>query len=76
MNTLNNYLIYRLSCRDGIGSKVFTLITGIYLAVLYSHLTHLWSGRINYGYNMKFNIVVGNENVIKKNKNNQLFFKY
>ncbi|XP_001607194.2 post-GPI attachment to proteins factor 3 [Nasonia vitripennis] len=57
--TLLYCLLLRLSCRDGIGSKVFTLITGIYLAVLYSHLTHLWSGRINYGYNMKFNIVVG-----------------
>lgn len=67
---------YRLSCKDGIGSKIFTLITGIYLAVLCSHLNHLWSGRINYGYNMKFNIVLGNKNIIEINKNNRLLFNY
>ena len=41
-------------------NKVFLVITSIYIAVLYSHLSHLWSGRINYGYNMMLNIVFGN----------------
>ncbi|CAK9831483.1 Post-GPI attachment to proteins factor 3 [Anthophora retusa] len=40
-------------------NKLFAVITCGYLATLYSHLTHLWSGYINYDYNMKFNVVIG-----------------
>lgn len=41
-------------------NKFFAVITCGYLSTLYSHLSHLWSGYINYDYNMKFNIVIGN----------------
>jgi hypothetical protein len=51
----------RVSCKERVICKTFVVITSIYFTVLYYHLTHIWSGRINYGYNMKFNVVVGNE---------------
>jgi len=57
--TLLYCLLLRLTCRNETMNKTFFGITCIYLATLYTHLTHLWSGRINYGYNMTFNIVVG-----------------
>ncbi|KAG7208527.1 hypothetical protein KM043_014746 [Ampulex compressa] len=40
-------------------SLMFTVITCGYLSALYVHLSHLWSGYINYDYNMKFNIFIG-----------------
>ncbi|XP_011297177.1 post-GPI attachment to proteins factor 3 [Fopius arisanus] len=39
--------------------KAFVVITCAYLSILFTHLSHLWSGRINYGYNMKLNIFCG-----------------
>lgn len=41
-------------------NKLFAVITCAYLSTLYTHLSHLWSGYINYDYNMKFNVVIGN----------------
>ena len=40
-------------------NKIFAVITCGYLGTLYTHLSHLWSGYINYDYNMKFNVVLG-----------------
>ncbi|XP_076296301.1 per1-like protein PGAP3 [Lasioglossum baleicum] len=40
-------------------NKMFAVITCGYLSALYTHLSHLWSGDINYDYNMKFNVVIG-----------------
>lgn len=40
-------------------NKAFIIITCGYVSILYMHLSHLWSGKINYGYNMTFNIVIG-----------------
>ncbi|XP_076754407.1 per1-like protein PGAP3 [Xylocopa sonorina] len=40
-------------------NKLFAVITCGYLSILYTHLSHLWSGRINYDYNMKFNVIIG-----------------
>lgn len=40
-------------------TKTFIVLTCCYISILYAHLMHLWSGAINYGYNMKFNIVIG-----------------
>ncbi|XP_012262614.1 post-GPI attachment to proteins factor 3 [Athalia rosae] len=39
--------------------KVMAFLTGVYMIILYTHLSHLWSGNINYGYNMQFNIALG-----------------
>ncbi|XP_054001912.1 post-GPI attachment to proteins factor 3 [Hylaeus anthracinus] len=40
-------------------NKMFAVITCGYLSTLYTHLSHLWSGYINYDYNMKFNVAIG-----------------
>ncbi|KAI4494090.1 hypothetical protein M0802_009244 [Mischocyttarus mexicanus] len=40
-------------------TKTFIILTCCYISILYTHLIHLWSGSINYGYNMKFNVVIG-----------------
>ncbi|XP_008548871.1 post-GPI attachment to proteins factor 3 isoform X1 [Microplitis demolitor] len=40
-------------------NKLFAVITFGYISMLSVHLSHLWSGKINYGYNMKINIVFG-----------------
>ncbi|XP_015182204.1 PREDICTED: post-GPI attachment to proteins factor 3 [Polistes dominula] len=40
-------------------TKTFIILTCCYMSILYTHLTHLWSGAINYGYNMKFNVAIG-----------------
>jgi len=45
-------------------NKVFVVITCGYVSVLYTHLSHLWSGRINYGYNMMLNVAVGKFHII------------
>ncbi|XP_046470456.1 post-GPI attachment to proteins factor 3 isoform X1 [Neodiprion pinetum] len=39
--------------------RAVIFVTCGYLTVLYTHLSHLWSGKINYGYNMKFNLALG-----------------
>ncbi|XP_058799125.1 post-GPI attachment to proteins factor 3 [Phymastichus coffea] len=57
--TLLYCLLLRISCKDEVKSKVFIVVTAIYLATLYTHLNHLWSGKIDYGFNMKFNIIIG-----------------
>ncbi|XP_011505967.1 PREDICTED: post-GPI attachment to proteins factor 3 [Ceratosolen solmsi marchali] len=59
MLTLLYCLLLRIFYRETIMHKAFITITSIYFIVLYSHLTHLWSGHINYEYNMKFNVLVG-----------------
>lgn len=52
--------LYCMLLRIGLGSyKSVAVFTGGYFTVLYVHLSHLWSGKINYGYNMKFNIALG-----------------
>ncbi|KAL6258906.1 hypothetical protein P5V15_010850 [Pogonomyrmex californicus] len=40
-------------------NKAFIIITCGYVSILCIHLSHLWSGRINYGYNMVFNVAIG-----------------
>lgn len=40
-------------------NKIFIVTTCGYISILYTHLSHLWSGKINYGYNMKLNIFFG-----------------
>lgn len=40
-------------------NKAFIVITCGYLSILCTHLQHLWSGKINYNYNMTLNIAVG-----------------
>lgn len=52
-------LVFRIFYNGKVVNKSFLFITSIYLATFYSHLTHLWSGRIDYGYNMQFNIAIG-----------------
>ncbi|KAL2733341.1 post-GPI attachment to proteins factor 3 [Vespula maculifrons] len=53
-------LLYCMSLRVTYKStKIFIILTCCYISILYTHLTHLWSGAINYGYNMKFNIIIG-----------------
>lgn len=54
--TLLYCMLLRATYRN---NKLFLVITCAYLSTLYTHLSHLWSGYINYGYNMKFNIVIG-----------------
>ncbi|XP_043273068.1 post-GPI attachment to proteins factor 3 isoform X2 [Venturia canescens] len=39
--------------------KAYLVITCAYISILFTHLSHLWSGKINYGYNMKINILIG-----------------
>ncbi|KAG5345682.1 PGAP3 factor, partial [Acromyrmex heyeri] len=41
------------------GTKTFIIITCGYVSILCTHLSHLWSGRINYGYNMMLNVAIG-----------------
>lgn len=45
-------------------NKIFIVITCGYVSVLYTHLSHLWSGRINYGYNMMLNVAIGKFHII------------
>jgi len=40
-------------------NKAFVIITCGYVSILCTHLLHLWSGRINYGYNMMLNVAIG-----------------
>ncbi|CAG5090203.1 Similar to PGAP3: Post-GPI attachment to proteins factor 3 (Drosophila melanogaster) [Cotesia congregata] len=40
-------------------NKILAVITFGYICILVTHLSHLWSGSINYGYNMKINIFFG-----------------
>ncbi|XP_043249531.1 post-GPI attachment to proteins factor 3 [Colletes gigas] len=40
-------------------NKMLAVITCGYFSTLYTHLSHLWSGYINYDYNMKFNVAIG-----------------
>ncbi|CAL1689111.1 unnamed protein product [Lasius platythorax] len=40
-------------------NRAFVIITCGYLSILYMHLLHLWSGKINYNYNMMLNIMIG-----------------
>ncbi|XP_012247470.1 post-GPI attachment to proteins factor 3 isoform X2 [Bombus impatiens] len=54
--TLLYCMLLRITYKN---KRLFTVITCGYLSTLYSHLSHLWSGYINYDYNMKFNIVIG-----------------
>lgn len=54
--TLLYCMLLRITYKN---NKFFAVITCGYLSTLYSHLSHLWSGYINYDYNMKFNIVIG-----------------
>ncbi|XP_012275338.1 post-GPI attachment to proteins factor 3 isoform X2 [Orussus abietinus] len=54
--TLLCCLLFRLTYKRR--KVLFTIICG-YVSMLYTHLSHLWSGRINYGYNMKLNILLG-----------------
>lgn len=54
--TLLYCILLRITYRS---NKAFAVITCVYISTLYTHLSHLWSGYINYGYNMKFNIVIG-----------------
>ncbi|KAH0951887.1 hypothetical protein HN011_001525 [Eciton burchellii] len=54
--TLLYCMLLRITCKK---SKPFIIITCGYVSILCVHLSHLWSGRINYGYNMTFNIVIG-----------------
>lgn len=54
--TLLYCMLIRISYKN---KKLFTVITCGYISTLYTHLSHLWSGYINYDYNMKFNIVIG-----------------
>ncbi|XP_066588065.1 post-GPI attachment to proteins factor 3 [Prorops nasuta] len=54
--TLLYCLFIRLTYKS---KKLFVVLTCIYISILYIHLSHLWSGQINYGYNMTFNILIG-----------------
>ncbi|XP_032667594.1 post-GPI attachment to proteins factor 3 [Odontomachus brunneus] len=40
-------------------NKAFIVITCGYVSILCTHLSHLWSGSINYHYNMILNILIG-----------------
>ncbi|XP_024942266.1 post-GPI attachment to proteins factor 3 [Cephus cinctus] len=54
--TLFYCMILRLIYKN---NKAFIVMTCLYISILYTHLSHLWSGTINYGYNMKLNILFG-----------------
>ncbi|RLU19064.1 hypothetical protein DMN91_009422 [Ooceraea biroi] len=54
--TLLYCMLLRITCNK---NKLFIIITCGYISILCSHLSHLWSGKINYGYNMTFNIMIG-----------------
>ncbi|XP_078050843.1 per1-like protein PGAP3 [Augochlora pura] len=54
--TLLYCMLLRITYKN---NKMFALTTCGYLSTLYTHLLHLWSGSINYDYNMKFNVVIG-----------------
>lgn len=54
-----NKLIYRISYQDSWNVKIVLATTCAYAGILLMHLLHLWSGRIDYGYNMKFNVAIG-----------------
>ena len=49
-------IIFRITNK---GTKAFIIITCGYVSILCTHLSHLWSGRINYGYNMMLNVAIG-----------------
>lgn len=57
--TLLYCFLLRISYKNSMNIKIFFAITCAYVSILLMHLSHLWSGRINYGYNMKFNIAIG-----------------
>ncbi|CAB0044687.1 unnamed protein product [Trichogramma brassicae] len=48
--TLLYCLLLRILYKNILSSKVFMIVTSVYCAILYTHLTHLWSGKINYGF--------------------------
>ncbi|KZC05343.1 PREDICTED: post-GPI attachment to proteins factor 3 [Dufourea novaeangliae] len=54
--TLLYCMLLRITYKN---NRIFAVITSGYLSTLYTHLSHLWSGDINYDYNMKFNVVIG-----------------
>ncbi|XP_014485308.1 PREDICTED: post-GPI attachment to proteins factor 3 [Dinoponera quadriceps] len=54
--TLLYCMLLRITYRN---NKVFIMITCGYVSILCMHLSHLWSGKINYGYNMTLNILIG-----------------
>jgi len=49
-------IIFRITYKN---NRAFVIITSGYLSILCIHLSHLWSGKINYGYNMMLNITIG-----------------
>lgn len=49
-------IIFRITNKK---NKAFVIITCGYVSILCTHLSHLWSGRINYDYNMMVNVAIG-----------------
>lgn len=49
-------IICRITYKE---NKAFIIITCGYVSILCKHLSHLWSGKINYGYNMTLNVAIG-----------------
>ena len=54
-------IIFRITNK---GTKTFIIITCGYVSILCTHLSHLWSGRINYGYNMMLNVAIGKFHIV------------
>ncbi|KAL6441036.1 hypothetical protein ACFW04_003419 [Cataglyphis niger] len=54
--TLLYCMLLRITYKN---NKAFVIITSGYLSILCMHLLHLWSGKINYGYNMMLNVTIG-----------------
>ncbi|KAK0178531.1 hypothetical protein PV327_007412 [Microctonus hyperodae] len=53
-------LLYCMVLRLYYGSNLYFFVTTcVYITVLVTHLSHLWSENINYAYNMKINIFYG-----------------
>ncbi|XP_043467900.1 post-GPI attachment to proteins factor 3 [Leptopilina heterotoma] len=57
--TLFYCFLLRISYQDSWNMKIFFATTCAYAGILSMHLSHLWSGSIDYGYNMKFNVAIG-----------------
>lgn len=54
-------LLYCMVLRLYYGNNLYFFVTTcVYIAVLVTHLSHLWFENINYAYNMKINIFYGN----------------
>ncbi|XP_012219676.1 post-GPI attachment to proteins factor 3 [Linepithema humile] len=54
--TLLYCMLLRITYKE---NKAFIIITCGYVSILCKHLSHLWSGKINYGYNMTLNVAIG-----------------